>query len=58
VPARVVQGKGDGRPGYLGPCPPPGRGVHHYTFTLYALKVEKLDIDPTTASVPTTRRQQ
>ena len=51
VPAGVVQGKGDvGRPGYLGPCPPPGSGVHHYTFTLYALKVDKLDIDPTTAS--------
>jgi Raf kinase inhibitor-like YbhB/YbcL family protein len=23
--------------GYGGPCPPPGTGVHHYTFTLYAL---------------------
>src|SRR6266516_4231989 len=37
VPAGVAQGKGDiGRPGYLGPCPPPGSGVHHYTFTLFA----------------------
>ena len=51
VPAGVVQGKGDiGRPGYLGPCPPPGTGVHHYTFTLYALKVDKLDLDPMGAS--------
>lgn len=25
-------------PGWRGPCPPPGHGVHHYVFTLYALK--------------------
>jgi len=51
VPAGVVQGKGDiGRPGYLGACPPPGTGVHHYTFTLYALKVDKLDLNPEAAS--------
>ena len=25
------------RPGYGGPCPPKGTGVHHYQFTLYAL---------------------
>jgi Raf kinase inhibitor-like YbhB/YbcL family protein len=51
VPAGVVEGKGDvGRPGYLGPCPPPGTGIHHYTFTLYALKVDKLEIDPKAAS--------
>jgi len=51
VPDGVVQGKGDiGRIGYLGPCPPPGSGVHHYTFTIYALKVDKLDLDPNTAS--------
>lgn len=24
------------RPGYNGPCPPPGR-IHHYRFTLYAI---------------------
>jgi Raf kinase inhibitor-like YbhB/YbcL family protein len=51
VPAGIVQGKGDlGRPGYLGPCPPPGSGMHHYKFTLYALKVDKLDLDPMAAS--------
>ena len=51
VPAGPIQGKGDiGRQGYLGPCISPGSGVHHYTFTLYALKVDKLDIDPNTAS--------
>ncbi len=25
------------RPGYGGPCPPKGTGVHHYHYTLYAL---------------------
>jgi Raf kinase inhibitor-like YbhB/YbcL family protein len=30
-----------GRPGYYGPCPPPGP-VHHYTFTLYALDVAQV----------------
>jgi Raf kinase inhibitor-like YbhB/YbcL family protein len=51
LPAGVVQSKGDvGRPGYLGPCPPPGTGVHHYTFTVFALKTEKLELDPQTSS--------
>lgn len=26
-------------PGYGGPCPPEGTGVHHYHFTLYALSI-------------------
>jgi len=35
----VMQGTNDfGFVGYGGPKPPPGTGVHHYTFTLYALK--------------------
>jgi Raf kinase inhibitor-like YbhB/YbcL family protein len=29
-----------GRPSYLGPCPPPGHGDHHYTFELYALNAK------------------
>lgn len=33
-----------GLPGYGGPCPPAGDKPHHYHFTLYALKVEKLDL--------------
>jgi hypothetical protein len=47
LPAGIAQSKGDvGRTGYLGPCPPPGSGAHRYVFTIYALKVDKLDIDP------------
>ncbi len=33
-----------GSVGWGGPCPPQGHGKHHYQFTLYALKVEKLDV--------------
>jgi len=33
-----------GRPGYGGPCPPPGHGVHHYHFRVLALDVERLDV--------------
>lgn len=33
-----VQGSnGMGKPGYLGPAPPQGHGLHHYYFWLYAL---------------------
>ena len=31
--------------GYRGPAPPPGHGVHHYHFRLYALDCE-LDLNP------------
>ncbi|MBV1700317.1 MAG: YbhB/YbcL family Raf kinase inhibitor-like protein [Hyphomicrobiales bacterium] len=29
---------------YGGPCPPVGDAPHHYNFTVYALKVPKLDL--------------
>jgi Raf kinase inhibitor-like YbhB/YbcL family protein len=32
--------------GWGGPCPPAGDPPHHYVFTLYALKVEALDLAP------------
>ncbi len=33
-----------GKPGYGGPCPPPGHGVHHYRFKLLALGVDGLSL--------------
>lgn len=45
LPAGAAQGNTDfGAPGYGGPCPPAGDKPHHYIFTLYALKVDKMDI--------------
>jgi Raf kinase inhibitor-like YbhB/YbcL family protein len=29
-----------------GPCPPKGQKAHRYNFTVYALKVDKLDLPP------------
>ena len=33
-----------GTPAWGGPCPPQGRAPHRYTFTVYALGVETLDL--------------
>jgi Raf kinase inhibitor-like YbhB/YbcL family protein len=33
-----------GRPGYGGPCPPHGHGIHHYHFRLIALQVSHLPV--------------
>jgi Raf kinase inhibitor-like YbhB/YbcL family protein len=54
LPSGAVEGKTDfGKAGYGGPCPPAGSGDHHYNFTLFALKVDKLDLpaDATAAFV-------
>jgi Raf kinase inhibitor-like YbhB/YbcL family protein len=43
MPQDAVQSRTDfGKPGYGGPCPPPGK-PHHYVFTLFALK-DKIDL--------------
>jgi Raf kinase inhibitor-like YbhB/YbcL family protein len=34
-----------GAPGYTGPAPPPGHGLHHYYFWIYALDAD-LELDP------------
>jgi Raf kinase inhibitor-like YbhB/YbcL family protein len=40
-----MQGRTDfGSSGFGGACPPQGDKPHHYIFTLYALKVEKIDV--------------
>jgi Raf kinase inhibitor-like YbhB/YbcL family protein len=33
-----------GKPGYGGPCPPKGHGVHHYHFRLFALDTDTLGL--------------
>lgn len=49
--AGVVQLSTDfGAPGWGGPCPPIGDKAHRYIFTLYALKVDKLDLDASAKS--------
>ncbi|WP_285424638.1 kinase inhibitor [Pseudomonas sp. efr-133-TYG-103a] len=46
LPVGAVQGRTDyGQPGFGGVCPPVGDKPHHYQFTVWALKVEKLPLD-------------
>src|SRR4051794_19746446 len=35
-----------GDQGYGGPCPPPGSGVHHYEFTVWALRTPTVQFPP------------
>lgn len=35
-----------GSPGWGGPCPPEGDKPHRYVFTVYALKVDRLELPP------------
>jgi Raf kinase inhibitor-like YbhB/YbcL family protein len=53
LPKGAMQGRTDfGSVGWGGPCPPVGHGQHHYRFTLYALKLDKLEIpDGATAAL-------
>jgi len=47
LPAGTQQGRTDlGNDAYHGPCPDKGQPPHHYTFTVYALSVAKLDVPP------------
>jgi Raf kinase inhibitor-like YbhB/YbcL family protein len=47
LPATARQLNNDfGTPAWGGPCPPPGDRQHRYVFTVYALKVDKLDLPP------------
>jgi Raf kinase inhibitor-like YbhB/YbcL family protein len=47
LPAGAVQIVTDfGAPGWGGPCPPVGDKPHRYHFTIFALKVDKLDLAP------------
>ena len=45
MPAGALHGRTDfGAPGFGGACPPKGDKPHRYVFTVYALKVDKLDV--------------
>lgn len=47
LPKGAVQSRTDfGSTEYGGPCPPKGDKPHRYIFTVYALKVDKLDLNP------------
>jgi Raf kinase inhibitor-like YbhB/YbcL family protein len=47
LPSGSVQAHNDfGAPAFSGACPPPGDKPHRYVFTVYALKIDKLDIPP------------
>jgi Raf kinase inhibitor-like YbhB/YbcL family protein len=46
----VQTGTDFGKPGFGGPCPPAGDKPHRYVFTLYALKVDKLGVDPSSTA--------
>ncbi len=51
LPAGAQQGMTDfGAKRWGGPCPPPGDKPHRYIFTVFALKVAKLDVPPTATS--------
>jgi Raf kinase inhibitor-like YbhB/YbcL family protein len=45
LPAGAVQGRTDfGVSAWGGTCPPQGDKPHHYIFTVYALKTDKIDV--------------
>ncbi len=45
LPAGALQGRSDfGVAAWGGTCPPQGDKPHHYIFTVYALKTDKLDV--------------
>jgi Raf kinase inhibitor-like YbhB/YbcL family protein len=51
LPAGALQTRTDvGKPGYIGPCPPPGDHPHRYIFTIFAVSQEKLQVEADTSA--------
>ena len=51
MPAGALQTRTDvGKPGYAGPCPPVGHGVHHYVFTIFAVGADQLPVTEDTSA--------
>jgi Raf kinase inhibitor-like YbhB/YbcL family protein len=51
LPAGALQTRTDfGVPGYGGPCPPPGHGLHRYVFTVFAVKDAALSVTADTSA--------
>lgn len=51
LPKGAIQGLTDYRvPGYGGPCPPEGHGLHRYIVTVHALDVGTLGLDAKTSA--------
>lgn len=48
MPAGTIEGRTDyGTTGFGGACPPKGDKPHRYIFTLFALDIEKINLDAT-----------
>ena len=47
-----------GKAGYGGPCPPPGHGLHHYHFRLFALGTKSLGLSTSAKVVEVERAAQ
>lgn len=50
IPAGALETRTDfGPPGYGGPCPPEGDHPHRYLFTLHAVGLDSLPVEPDTS---------
>jgi Raf kinase inhibitor-like YbhB/YbcL family protein len=51
LPAGALQVRTDfGKPGYGGPCPPPGDHPHRYLFTVFAVSMDALPVTADTSA--------
>ncbi len=51
LPAGALQVRTDfGKPGYGGPCPPPGDHPHRYLFTVFAVSMDTLPVTADTSA--------